>query len=96
MDHRRIKTLRREIDKIRRRGGIRATELEHLAERIGRERHPRGKEPTWVHPSIPQARPSSIPKHPGDLNRFTARAILNQLEEDVDMLESMLDREEEE
>lgn len=38
---------------------------------------------------LPDARPLSIPDHGGkDLNRFTARVILQQLEEDLDTLEA--------
>ena len=55
--------------------------------------HPRGKEPTWISTVLAHARPLSIPSHPGDLNRFTAKAILDQLESDIDALEEIIDRE---
>lgn len=93
MDRRRLVRLREDIGKLRRRGGIHATELQALAKRIGRVPHSRGKEPTWVNPSLPEARPVSMPNHPGDLNRFTAREILNQLEADVDRFEARLEDE---
>jgi hypothetical protein len=35
----------------------------------------------------------SIPSHPGDLNRFTARGILDQLEGDLDEYEKLLSAE---
>jgi hypothetical protein len=62
--------------------------LEAVAGAVGRVRDPRGKEPTWVSEELPSRPPLSIPGHPRDLNKFTARSILDQLEEDVDELES--------
>jgi hypothetical protein len=38
---------------------------------------------------LPIARPLSIPSHSRQLNRYTAKAILDQLEEDLDALEKL-------
>jgi len=48
MDKKKIARLRRRLEELRRRGGVRASELEPLAIAVGRRRHPRGKESTWV------------------------------------------------
>jgi hypothetical protein len=87
MDSRKLRKLRRQLDSLRQRGGIKSRELEDLAKAMGRRRHPRGKEPTWVSDLVPNSRPLSIPNHPGDLNRITAGRILDRLEEDLYQLE---------
>jgi hypothetical protein len=87
MTRRKIEKIRREIEGLRRKGGVRASELESLAKRLGRRRAKRGGEPTWVSDSLPGRPPVSVPAHPGDLNRYTARSILDQLERDLDELE---------
>jgi hypothetical protein len=89
--NRKIARLRRRLEKLRRRGGVGAEELERLASAVGRRRHPRGREPTWVSTVLPNARPLSIPRHSGDLNRFTVRTILDRLEADIDALETLED-----
>ncbi len=91
MRRRKIEKLRREIEGLRRRGGVRASELESLAQRLGRRRAKRGSEPTWVSDLLVGRPPVSIPSHPGDLNRYTARSILDQLEADLDELELAAD-----
>ena len=85
MNREKLKKLREEIDKLRRRGGIKPRELETLAMALGRKRSPRGKEPAWVS-EVAGCYPFTIPNHPTDLNKFTARRILNQLEADIDRL----------
>jgi hypothetical protein len=90
MDKRKVERLRRKIAKIRRTGGIRSSELVRLAQQVGRRLHQRGREPTWVSELLPGARPLSIPSH-AELNRFTARSILDQLEEDLDMITEQLE-----
>lgn len=87
MDRKKLKKLRRDIDSFRRRGGINSRELEALARALGRKRHPRGSEPVWVSELV-GSHPISIPNHLTDLNRFTARNILDQLEADIDRLEA--------
>jgi len=71
---------------------IRSSELQSLAKSLGREKWKgRGKEPTWISNIFPNARPISIPDHPGALPKFTARNILDQLEQDIFMFEDELD-----
>jgi len=90
MDLATIRRLRSIVESLRGRGGIKSSELEALARRLGRRRAKRGKEPTWISDELPDRRPVSIPNHPGDLNRFTARGILDQLEADLDRYEELL------
>jgi len=88
MGRRTYSRLREEIARLRRRGGIKAFELERIARSLGRRRHDRGKEPTWISELLPDARPISIPSHRGDLNKYTARRILELLDADLDLLEA--------
>ena len=91
MNHRKLNKIKQDIDGFRTRGGIRSSELESLAKRLGRDKSDRGKEPTWVNKQFPYLRPLSIPHHGSrDLNKFTARGILAQLEEDVEQWEELL------
>jgi hypothetical protein len=89
-----IRKLRSEIEALRNRGWVKTAELEALARRLGRRRAKRGKEPTWISDEFPDRRPVSIPSHPGDVNRFTARSILDQLEGDLDRYEELLQSQE--
>jgi hypothetical protein len=90
MNRKKIGRLRKRIQDLRRKGGVRAAELETVAKSAGRRRHKRGREPTWVSRLLPTARPIAITSHPGDLNRHTAKAILDQLEADLDALEEVI------
>ena len=83
-----IDKLRNELKSLQNRGGIKPRELEKLAEALGRKMAKRGKEPTWVNSKFRHLRPISIPRHSGDLNKYTARGILRQLEEDLELLEA--------
>ena len=95
MDRKKLLKLSRKLDGFRKRGGIKAKKLEGLAKAVGRKEHKRGKEPTWVSAVLPNRVPISIPSHGSkDLNRFTARKILDELEEDIDQLEKQLGQEE--
>jgi len=89
MDLKKIAKLRGKIDRLREKGGIKPTELESLANACGRVRHKRGKEPTWINPDNQLIRPLSIPHH-GELNKFTAQRILDQLDLDLDILEDQI------
>ncbi len=91
MNPKKLTRRRQEIGSLRQRGGVKGRELESLAKALGRKLHPRGKEPTWVSEELPERPRLSIPGHPGDLNRHTAKAILDQLEEDLDELEAKYD-----
>ena len=84
MHTKKIAKLRKQLEELRRKGGVRSRELESLAQALGRQQHWRGKEPTWVNPNLPGARPVSIPNHPGEMSRYTAKSILDQLEVDID------------
>ena len=91
MEGAKLKRLRQRIHNLRRRlGGIKPRELEALAKALGRKRHPKGKEPTWVS-ELPGRWPFSIPNHPGDLKKETARSILEDLEADLYALEELND-----
>ncbi len=90
MNQRKLANLRKEIESLRRKGGIKGREVRKIAQAVGRELGQRGKEPTWVSKRFP-TRPLSIPGHPGDLNRNTARNILNQLEQDLDEIEAAME-----
>jgi hypothetical protein len=90
MSRAKIQKLRSQIESLRGKGGIKSTELESLARRLGRKRANTGKEPTWVSEELSNRWPVSIPSHPGDLNRHTARGILDQLEGDLDEYEKLL------
>ena len=85
-----LEKLRRKIGELRRKGGIKSSEVESLAKSLGRVLHPRGKEPTWVSKQFPSLRPLSIPHHSTDLNRYTAGNILDQLEEDLERFEERI------
>ena len=91
----RIRKLRDRLNSLRAKGGIKSSEVESLAQALGRRKDARGKEPTWVNPGFPRLRPLAIPHHSSDLNKFTARGILDQLEEDLEALEELTRAEEE-
>jgi len=94
MSFAKIRKLRSVIEALRNKGWVKTAELEILARRLGRRRAKRGKEPTWISDALPDRRPVSIPSHPGDVNRFTARSILDQLEGDLDLYEELLQSQE--
>ncbi len=68
-------------------GSAKSRELASLAQSIGRSRHKRGKEPTFVMNGRP---PLTIPHH-RRISKYTVANILDQLEEDLDYLEEMAD-----
>lgn len=96
MNAKRLQKIRLEIASLRRKGGVKSRELQSVAKSLGRSLHLRGKEPAWVSDVLPNAFPISIPNHPGDLNKYTARSILEQLENDAEALELELEDEHEE
>ena len=89
MNSKKLEELRQELASLRRRGGIRPNEMESFAKALGRKQDPRGKEPTWVNPDFPILRPVSIPHHK-ELNKYTAKSILDQLEEDIEGWDSIV------
>ena len=90
MNRRKLSKIKQYIDSFRNRGGVKSAELESLAKRLGRNESDRGKEPTWINRQFPNLRPLSIPHHSRDLNKITARSILDQLEEDIEKWEEVL------
>lgn len=90
MNRSKLIKLKRKLGDFRSRGGIKSRELESFAKRLGRFRDDRGKEPTWVNEQFPTLRPLSIPHHSTDLNKNTARAMLDQLQEDIEKWEEEL------
>lgn len=87
MHHKKLRKIRRSIDQLRRKGGVKPREVEAIARSLGRKPNPRGPEVNWVNQLLPSSFPISIPHHGEDLNKFTKNNILNQLEEDVDMFD---------
>jgi hypothetical protein len=97
MKRARLNKIRQRMEACRKRGGIGPTELESLAQDLGRVRSKRGKEPTWINEWFPELRPLSIPHHGSrDLNRFTAVGIIDQLELDLERWEQELGSKEDE
>jgi hypothetical protein len=82
MTSKRLQTIRIELESLRQRGGVRTRDLEGLAKKLGMRIVGKGKHLSWGSESILfyGLRPVTIPTHPGDLNKFTARAIIGQLE----------------
>lgn len=94
MNEKKLGKLRQQVQDLRRKHGkgIRSRELEALASKVGRERHPRGKEPNWVMVDATLRRPPlSIPNHPGDLKPATAKSILDVLDDDIHALAERLE-----
>ena len=57
-----------------------------IAEKLGRKKFIRGKEPTYIRDDSPVlCPPLSIPNHPGDMPIGTARSIINALLTDADV-----------
>jgi hypothetical protein len=92
MNKYKLDKLKRELSKLRRQSaGIRSRDLQSLAKSLGRRRiKKRTGEPTWISTRFANARPISIPDHPGALKRFTAGNILDQLEQDLFLFEEEL------
>ena len=91
MNRKKLSKIQQEVNGFRNRGGIKSSEIESVAKRLGRAKSRRGKEPTWVNKQFPYLRPLSIPHHgSGDLNRYTVGGILDQLEEDIEQWEEVL------
>lgn len=90
MTRKRIQKLRQELDQLRaQRSSLGRRELEGFAKKLGRQRRPKGRgEPQWVSKITPSARPVSIPGHKS-INAYTASAILDCFENDLDQLEEL-------
>ena len=91
MNRQKLDKLRKRVEELRQKGGIGSSELESLAEALGRVRSKRGKHLTWINKAIPDLPPLSIPRHGSkDLNRITANIILDQLEQDIERFEECI------
>lgn len=83
-----LKRIRRELEALRANvKQVRPVDLQRLAQRLGRRRSRRGKEPNWISDE-PDRYPISIPSHPGTLAPGTARNIIAALEDDLEHLET--------
>lgn len=93
MNRQKLDKIRKQVEELRKKGGIKSSELESLARALGRVRSMRGKHPIWVNKTFPELRPLSIPRHGSkDLNRITANIILDQLELDIVKYEECIDK----
>lgn len=82
MNLRRIRSLRRRIQRLRlRRANVSSKRLVTLAQAIGRVRVKRGKHPTFEKEGRP---PLPIPSHSRMMSPITVDNILDMLEEDLD------------
>lgn len=83
MDRRKLEKLERELGEMRRRA-IKASDVQSLAQRLGRKPVKRGKHPMWENVQFPRLSALSIPDHGGkDFPPGTRKSILNQLEDDI-------------
>ena len=88
MNRQKLDKIRKQVEELRKKGGIKSSELESLARALGRVRSMGGKHRIWVNKTFPDLRPLSIPRHGSkDLNRITANIILDQLELDIEKFE---------
>lgn len=80
MESKRLNRLKRRWEGLRSApAGIKRIKLKNLAEALGLRSEKRGKEPTYVSDDFPYLTPLSIPSH-REINKFTAKDILGQLE----------------
>lgn len=92
MTAKKLGQLRAEVENLRRAKDVKSREMVSLAGRIGRKPYnKKGKEPTYIHPELPNRRPLSIPNHP-TLAPGTKNNILDDLEGDLDAYEEILNR----
>ena len=91
MTLKKVERLRAEVEDLRRKRDVKSREVVSLAKRIGRVLDNRGKEPTYIHPELPNRRPISIPNHP-TLTPGTKNNILDDLDIDLDAYEEILTR----
>jgi hypothetical protein len=92
MNREKLEKIRKRVEELRKKGGIGYSELESLARALGRVPSKRGKHQTWVNQIFDDLRPLSIPHHGSkDLNRITAKSILDQLELDIEKFEEIIE-----
>jgi hypothetical protein len=91
----RLRTIQEELNQVRRGGGQKtARQLEQFAVRLGREKHPAAKEPTYCSTLLTDLPPLNIPGHGGDLRSATAQCILDQLDDDIVRLNEICEEDE--
>ena len=91
MNKGKLEKLKIELESFRnKKGNIIPNELITLAEKLGRKKVKRGKEPTYESELLPKSRPLTIPKHSRALNKYTAGSILDQLDQDIFELEIII------
>ncbi|HEY0143890.1 MAG TPA: hypothetical protein VGF48_23585 [Thermoanaerobaculia bacterium] len=90
-----LRTIQQELDQLRRNGPTTASELEAIAIRLGRQRHPAAKEPTWFSTLLPDLPPLSIPGHERDLMTATATCIFDQFDDDIIRLNEICEEDQE-
>ena len=81
MHSKRLNTLKRRHIALRNGADIPRRALVSLAKSLGRKASPQGKEPTYVSDFF-ALRPLAIPSH-RIIKEYTAKSILDQLEEDI-------------
>jgi hypothetical protein len=95
MNKKKLVKLRRELRQLRdAKYSLKLSDLTRFATKVGRkEDTSRGKEPTYVSVYFPESRPLSIPgnKH---VNPYTANAILDTFEADLDKLQAWVEEQE--
>lgn len=92
MNKKKLKKVQRQVDSLRLSlASIRSQDLVRLMKKLGRRRIKRGKEPSYISDEFPDARPITVPSHPGTLKRGTAASILDDIEGDIFRWEEALD-----
>jgi hypothetical protein len=83
MDRRKLDKLQREIERMRR-ASVRASDVQSIARKLGRQIVNRGKEPMWDNIELPGQPVLAIPSHGGkDLSPGVKNSVLDQLEDDI-------------
>ena len=92
MTSKKVKRLRRELERLRaRKFDIGERALAGFARKLGRRRLSKATgEPQWITEEIPGARPISIPSHK-KVNAYTAESILDRFEQDLDFFDAQAD-----
>jgi hypothetical protein len=95
MNKKKLAKLRRELKQLRAgKHNLKMSDLPRFAAKVGRRPDPkRGKEPTYISHAFPELSPLSIPSH-RVVKAYTAEAIMDILEADLDKWESRLEEQE--
>jgi hypothetical protein len=97
MNRSRLRKIERELIELSRAPrGKKAAVFISVAQKLGRVRVNRGKEPTYERRIDPVFKfPLTIPNHPGDMKPGTARSIIDVLLGDVDKWKEWLEQNDE-